>query len=207
MIIGLIAILGATIFSGICYRVWKRRIRDREKRTSPVRLMVVLGSGGHSGEMLKILQKMDFSKYSPRCYVVALGDESSCTKAEDLESGSKDHFIEKIYRSRKLHQSYISSIFSTLWATRQCISLVWKFRPDLVLCNGPGTCVPVCIVAALFSIIFPSREHCKIVFLESFCRVRSISLTGKILQYIADLFVVQWPELEGKDKKYVGRLF
>jgi len=36
----------------------------------------------------------------------------------------------------------------------------------------------------------------KIIFIESFARVEHLSLTGKILYYLADRFLVQWPELK-----------
>lgn len=48
-----------------------------------------------------------------------------------------------------------------------------------------------------------------VIFVESFCRVTSMSLTGKLLYYMADRFVVQWPELQRKYPKrteYVGVL-
>ena len=40
-----------------------------------------------------------------------------------------------------------------------------------------------------------------IVFIESFCRVKSLSLTGRILYAlgIVDLFLVHWPELLSLD--------
>lgn len=36
------------------------------------------------------------------------------------------------------------------------------------------------------------------VFVESWARVRTISLSGKILLPFADRFLVQWPALDGK---------
>jgi beta-1,4-N-acetylglucosaminyltransferase len=39
-------------------------------------------------------------------------------------------------------------------------------------------------------------SNTKIVFVESFARVRSLSLSGKILYYLADRFIVQWPKLK-----------
>jgi len=45
------------------------------------------------------------------------------------------------------------------------------------------------------------------VFVESVCRVTSLSLTGTVLQYIADEALVQWPDLAGKypRTKYIGK--
>ena len=48
---------------------------------------------------------------------------------------------------------------------------------------------------------------CRIVFVESLCRVRSLSLTGRLLQHLADRALVQWPELavQHPATQYIGR--
>jgi beta-1,4-N-acetylglucosaminyltransferase len=48
----------------------------------------------------------------------------------------------------------------------------------------------------------------KIVFVESICRVQSLSLTGKILQYLPVHILVQWPQLTKLSPKteYIGKL-
>lgn len=47
----------------------------------------------------------------------------------------------------------------------------------------------------------------KILYVESVCRVETLSLSAKILQYFAHETYVQWPELEKKfpRTKYVAR--
>jgi beta-1,4-N-acetylglucosaminyltransferase len=45
---------------------------------------------------------------------------------------------------------------------------------------------------------FLGATRTKIIFVESFCRVQSLSMTGKILYYVADRFIVQWPGLQEK---------
>ncbi len=56
-----------------------------------------------------------------------------------------------------------------------------------------GTCVPLCIAAFLMKVLGLS-DSC-IIFVESFCRVKNLSITGRLLYIIADRFIVQWPEL------------
>jgi beta-1,4-N-acetylglucosaminyltransferase len=56
-----------------------------------------------------------------------------------------------------------------------------------------GTCVPICFVAFFYNVLGISRT--KIIYVESFCRVKKLSLSGKLLYYIADKFIVQWPGL------------
>jgi beta-1,4-N-acetylglucosaminyltransferase len=78
----------------------------------------------------------------------------------------------------------------------------------VVLCNGPGTCIPLCLLAYLLSLF--SLLHCPVIFIESVCRVRGLSLSGLILYHsrVADAVVVQWPELTGKYPRaiYLGRI-
>ena len=45
-----------------------------------------------------------------------------------------------------------------------------QVQPDLVLVNGPGTCLPIAVSAFFFRIVGWKPET-KIVFVESFCRV------------------------------------
>lgn len=45
---------------------------------------------------------------------------------------------------------------------------------------------------------------CKIVFVESFCRTQTLSLSGKILYPFASRFFVQWPQLQ---KEYPASTF
>ena len=42
------------------------------------------------------------------------------------------------------------------------------------------------------------RPKTRLVYLESVCRVRTLSLTGRLLLRLADAFVVQWDELRAK---------
>ena len=47
-----------------------------------------------------------------------------------------------------------------------------------------------------------------VTFVESVCRVRSLSLSGQILYRLADDVIVQWPELLQRYPRalYMGRL-
>lgn len=110
---------------------------------------------------------------------------------------------------------------------------LWKPNyPDLIITNGPGT--GVCVVLAsiillLFGFDGPSSplfdghvndsssktsqwQHSgqmRTVFVESWARVRTLSLSGNILLPLVDRFLVQWPGLEGKGggkAEFVGAL-
>ncbi|XP_061489718.1 UDP-N-acetylglucosamine transferase subunit ALG14 homolog isoform X2 [Rhineura floridana] len=80
------------------------------------------------------------------------------------------------------------------------------FSNSLVLCNGPGTCVPICVSALLLRML--GLKSVIIVYVESICRVENLSLSGKILYRFSDYFIVQWPALKEKYPKslYLGRI-
>lgn len=76
----------------------------------------------------------------------------------------------------------------------------------MVLVNGPGTCVPVVIVARILSFVKLCPKP-KIIFVESICRVKTLSMSAKLLWYLVDDIVVQWEELMHANQgvKYIGK--
>jgi beta-1,4-N-acetylglucosaminyltransferase len=69
-----------------------------------------------------------------------------------------------------------------------------------------GSCVPICISAFILRVL--AVADTTIIFSESYCRVQSLSLSGKILYPICDRFVVQWPQLltDYSRAEYPGRM-
>ncbi|TDH74049.1 hypothetical protein CCR75_008186 [Bremia lactucae] len=168
---------------------------DNRKKRRRIRVMAVLGSGGHTTELLKLMKNLKRAVYTPITFVVAKTDNTSQAKTElDWKPTIKDSFV-VIPRSREVGQSWLSTVWTTLRSFLSCVQLVYHCRPELVLCNGPGTCIPVC-AAVLLLRIFRIQMNSKIIFSESFARVNHLSLTGKLLYYVADEFVVQWPQLQ-----------
>lgn len=177
------------ILARACYLIFVKSNKPRGK-SCPAKTMIILGSGGHTAEMLRIVKHLNFKNYSPRVYIHAHTDKLSGEKVRSLEGSNKDYKIMEIYRSREVRQSYFTSIWTTIFATLNCFPILWREDPKLILCNGPGTCVPLCVIAFFFKVLFLTESV--IVFIESFCRVRTFSLTGKILYYLADHVIVQW---------------
>lgn len=187
----------------------KNRSYAFSRKKVKLKLTLVIGSGGHTTEILRILRHLKPDRFTPRTYILASSDTTSMNKIVELENSfanQGEYKIIAIPRSRKVHQSYVTSIFTTLYSIVYCVPLVLKDAPDVILCNGPGTCIPICVVAFVSRVLCMSETV--IVFVESICRVRSLSLTGKILIYFADEIIVQWPELRRlySRVKYVGDL-
>uniref|UniRef100_A0A3Q1B9L7 UDP-N-acetylglucosamine transferase subunit ALG14 n=1 Tax=Amphiprion ocellaris TaxID=80972 RepID=A0A3Q1B9L7_AMPOC len=215
------------------YVVVKTGRRSKSGTKGPVAVLVVAGSGGHTTEILRLMESLS-SSYTPRHYVIAdtdrMSQEKVCTfESSKQQSDSKTQFtIHRIPRSREVRQSLSSSVVSTLNALQYSLPLVFRLRPDMkiwsyrshwklktamiyifivyVLCNGPGTCVPLCVAALLLGIL--GMKKVVIVYVESICRVQTLSLTGKILYPISDYFFVQWSSLRDKYPKsiFLGRI-
>ncbi|KAF7213578.1 UDP-N-acetylglucosamine transferase subunit ALG14 [Nothobranchius furzeri] len=173
-----------------------------------VSVLVVAGSGGHTTEILRLMEHLS-AAYSPRHYVVADTDRMSVEKIctfEGCDPSPSQFTVCRIPRSREVNQSWASSAVSTLKALQYSIPLVFRLRPDMVLCNGPGTCVPLCVAALLLGIL--GIKKILIVYVESICRVQTLSLTGKILYLLSDYFFVQWSSLRTRYPRsiFLGRI-
>ena len=192
---------GIALITFVVYRMM-RGYQSKCNNSKTVNTLVVLGSGGHTAEMLRLVSALNANKYKPISFIVAETDNSSINKLKEMNADSE---IVIIPRSREVGQTWISTIFTTLNASMFCFSMLFKKQPDLLLCNGPGTCVPPCLVAYIYNKLFGRKT--KIVFVESICRVKTLSLSGKILQYFADDVLVQWPELATRYQrvKYIAR--
>lgn len=71
------------------------------------------------------------------------------------------------------------------------IKSLWIFlmkRPDVIITTGAHTAVPMCYVAKLF--------RRKIIFIESFAKSTSPTLSGRLVYPISDLFIVQWESMK-----------
>ncbi|KAJ5157475.1 UDP-N-acetylglucosamine transferase subunit alg14 [Penicillium canariense] len=153
------------------------------QRGTPVHILVVLGSGGHTAEMLYMLENtFKSSIYTYRTYVVSSGDALSAQKAvefedtfarkEESDNNAKDYNIVTIPRARRVHQSYLTAPYSTLrcfWACllvlggrhpaqRRLPAQFQSSHPDIIITNGPAVAVCMLLAAKLIrSFIFVSR--------------------------------------------------
>ena len=64
------------------------------------------------------------------------------------------------------------------------------------------------MVAVAFLLHVLGLHRPVLVFVESFCRVKSLSLSGRLLYLLVDRFVVQWPQLAERYPRaeYLGKI-
>ncbi|KAI0329724.1 oligosaccharide biosynthesis protein Alg14 like protein, partial [Cubamyces sp. BRFM 1775] len=185
-------------------------------------LAVFLGSGGHTSEILSLLSAIDFARYSRRIYFISEGDTLSmhkaidleCVKAADANKGthSTPYSFIVIPRARHVHQPLLTTPFTAMVSLAASIwhitiaPILGRPAAEVLLLNGPGTCFVLCIAAYINRIL--GLRSPKLIYVESFARVRRLSLSGRLLRPLVDRFVVQWPDLlkDGKRGEYRGWL-
>jgi beta-1,4-N-acetylglucosaminyltransferase len=147
------------------------------------------------------------------------GDEEEKPVTSESQYGT--FAIALVPRARRIHQSIFTAPISCLHTLFAAIKLLSRPSlttssnptdlkhsntsrpgiPDIILANGPATSAIV-IFASLILRFFDfsgARGHAKtrIIFIESWARIKTISLSGKCVAWAVDRFVVQWEELKG----------
>ncbi|PAV18498.1 glycosyltransferase family 1 [Pyrrhoderma noxium] len=186
--------------------------RKQRGESNTCSLAVFLGSGGHTSEALSLVSSLDFSRYTPRKYIISEGDSLSAQKASDLEqdAASKSennptsYEIVVVPRARQVHQPLITTPPTALWSLLSVMKLLLfsggscSFS-DILLLNGPGTCFILCL--AVYILRFFGIPTPRLIYVESFARVNTLSLSGKLLRPVVDRFIVQWPQLLADGKR------
>ena len=81
------------------------------------------------------------------------------------------------------------------------VPILLKFRPHAIVTTGSHTAIPFCFLGKLFG--------CKIIYILSFCRIDSKAAAASAVYPIADLFFVQWQQMQSSypRSRYAGPLF
>lgn len=236
----------------IAYRVRviidPKRARPRRSSSAPTHVLIVLGSGGHTAEMIAMLsravkdgderRRMHWAKYRQRTWVVGSGDSISAQRAKEFEEmvfanplqhrnygppnsdpGVYDEVT--VPRARQIHQPLYTAPVSCLRCMFACFKVLLRHEragskvdfPDLILCNGPATAT-IMVLASILLRFFDvggcnTRGKMRTVYVESWARVKRLSLSGRLLLRVIDRFLVQWPQLEestGGKGEYLGVL-
>ncbi len=157
-----------------------------------IKLLVVLGEGGHTAELLNLVELL--GPHYDYHYIVS---------KEDNLSTNRIKYPGPIYyltRPRGKHTGNLSATLRLGWAGMQTLGVLLRIRPLAVVSTGPAIAVPVSLIGKLLG--------ARIIFVETGSRVKTLSLTGRIMYRWADLFFVQWPYLKERLPRaiYAGRL-
>jgi UDP-N-acetylglucosamine:LPS N-acetylglucosamine transferase len=148
-----------------------------------MRICLVASAGGHLSQLLKIVQPVE--KYD------TLVITTSETVRKNLTRFGTVHVVGECNRQ---HGLQVIKVFF------KCLGILRRERPDVVLSTGAAAGCMCCFLGKLMG--------AKIVWVDSITNVDRLSLSGRMVRHIADLFLVQWPDLARKYRgaEYVGTI-
>ena len=138
-----------------------------------MKICFTASSGGHFEQIMMLRPLMD--KYES--FIV--------TEKTNYLVSNNDY---KFYYLKQVNRHEFRFIYYMIYNILITMKIFLKEKPDIIISTGALATIPMCIVAKIF------RK--KIVFIESFAKVNSPTLTGKLLYKFADKFFVQWESMK-----------
>ena len=121
------------------------------------KIMAVLGTGGHTSEMILLLNNLNRQHYARITYVYT---SDFCRKTvHKAERARKDITAVNapkfrwIPRSRKVKQGWLSTVFTTVASLPRSLWIVFTTAPDVLVVNGPGVCIPIAAAVIVLNIV------------------------------------------------------
>jgi len=147
-----------------------------------MRILVVLGEGGHTVEMLRLLELLGPKpEYEYHYFLVK----------EESISEQRIRYPGPIYRGNRPHwknENLFIVALKYIRLTFQSLYALLRVRPRVIMHSGPGIAIPIALLGKL--------AGAKIIYVENGARVRTPSRSGRLMYHVADLFFIQWPELK-----------
>lgn len=159
-------------------------------------LLVIYGAGGHKTEMKRLLVYLKATQTSDNMPygIVSLG-------AGPLVDKQLAHYEARDVRDKVSRWHSLRGFVPVLFASvRDIMAIARHYKVQGVLSTGPGLCILPMLFFRLLGV--------KTIFVETFCRFSSRSMTGRIMYRLAHRFLIQNRELQTLYPKaeYSGRL-
>jgi beta-1,4-N-acetylglucosaminyltransferase len=143
------------------------------KQRKKLRICLAASAGGHLNQLLRLTDSWKGYK--------TFSITTTPVVAEKLRKYGTSYVVGE---SNRQHLRRVIRVLI------RCISIIFKERPNVVISTGASVGCMTCVLGKLLG--------AKIIWIDSITNVNQISLSGKIVRDIADLFLVQWPELAGR---------
>jgi beta-1,4-N-acetylglucosaminyltransferase len=146
-----------------------------------MKICLVCSHGGHYTETTRILDAFAGHDIFFATY--------QSDRAPEVAEIARAYFIENI------GTSVVRMFGAIFWAA----GVLLRERPDVVVSLGAEIAIPFFYLSKLLRI--------RTIFIESWCRVEDLSKTAQLVYPVADVFLVQWPELLavcGPKAQYLG---
>jgi UDP-N-acetylglucosamine:LPS N-acetylglucosamine transferase len=152
-----------------------------EGKHKQLKICLAASAGGHISQLLKLAA----------CWN---GYETFCVTTTEVVR-NKLNKLGEVYVVGECNRQHPMRVIAVLL---RCLRIVLRERPDVVISTGAAAGCMLCFLSKMIG--------AKVVWIDSITNVERISLSGRMVRYIADLFLVQWSELAGRYKKveFVG---
>ena len=149
-----------------------------------MKVIFAASSGGHYAQLLQLKSAME------KCDSVIITEKTDSIKKE-----------ENMYLLKQTNRREWNCFFYELYNLFYSIYILIKERPDMIVTTGVLSVIPLCLMGKLFG--------AKLIYIESFAKIKSETMTGKLLYRFADKFFVQWESMKKVYPKaeYLGGLY
>ena len=151
---------------------------DKHKQ---LKICLAASAGGHISQLLKLAASWN-------------GYETFCVTTTEVVR-NKLNKLGEVYVVGECNRQHPIRVITVLL---RCLHIISKERPDVVISTGAAAGCMLCFLGKMIG--------SKVIWIDSITNVERISLSGRMVRYVADLFLVQWPELAGRYKRieFVG---
>ena len=154
------------------------------------RIFLICSSGGHLTQMLrlnKVLSDYNVTLITEKTEISKVLKQSDIDEILFPPHGGREDVFKYLF---KFSLNIILSLYRYI-----------RYRPKIIISTGAHTALPTCYIAKLFG--------SRVIFIETFAKISTPSLTGRAVYPIADVFYVQWPALKSyyPKAKYKGKLY
>lgn len=134
-----------------------------------MKICLVCSHGGHLTETMQILEAFEGHRIFFATYHSARdGDVREIAPA---------------YFTNNIGTNPLRMLLACFWA----LGILLREKPQVVLSLGAEIALPFLYLAKVLRM--------RTIYIESWCRVEDLSLTGKLVRPITDVFLVQWPQM------------
>lgn len=137
-----------------------------------VKICFISSSGGHFEQLMMLKPLMD--KY--KSFIV-----TEKTNYKVSRGNRTIYYLDQVNRNEKLF------VLKMIKNSLKTLKIFIKEKPDVIITTGVLSAIPMCIIGKIF------RK--KLIYIESFAKVNTPTLTGKLIYKFADQFYVQWRDM------------
>jgi len=94
----------------------------------------------------------------------------------------------KLYHLKQINRHEFKFPYYMFINFIKSFSIFLKEKPDVIISTGALATIPMCVLGKILKR--------KIVFIESFAKTNSPTLSGKLVYKFADVFIIQWESMK-----------